>query len=216
MYGQGDQNNFVDEEKFGRNGFAAKIVVLGDMGVGKTTLVNQYVNGTMSSKYTPTIGASFLTKRIVIDEVRMKLQIWDTAGQERFRTLAPMYYRGASAALLVYDITEYNTFVKIQDWVRELQMNVTTPLVMAVVANKADAMPDCRIPPDEARRYATSIGAFFFETSAVSRQGIEELFTTVAREVNRTLNVNSMTVTEPSVPSPLHHETPSCCQHCAC
>eukprot|EP01103_Thecamoeba_quadrilineata_P017088 TRINITY_DN5927_c0_g1_i1.p1 TRINITY_DN5927_c0_g1~~TRINITY_DN5927_c0_g1_i1.p1 ORF type:complete len:136 (-),score=12.40 TRINITY_DN5927_c0_g1_i1:24-431(-) len=118
MYGQGDQNNFVDEEKFGRNGFAAKIVVLGDMGVGKTTLVNQYVNGTMSSKYTPTIGASFLTKRIVIDEVRMKLQIWDTAGQERFRTLAPMYYRGASAALLVYDITEYNTFVKIQDWVR--------------------------------------------------------------------------------------------------
>eukprot|EP01119_Soliformovum_irregulare_P009549 TRINITY_DN2296_c0_g1_i1.p1 TRINITY_DN2296_c0_g1~~TRINITY_DN2296_c0_g1_i1.p1 ORF type:complete len:127 (-),score=9.52 TRINITY_DN2296_c0_g1_i1:442-822(-) len=102
----------------------AKIVILGDTGVGKTSIVLQYVENRFSPISSPTIGASFLSKTLWITNSRIRLQLWDTAGQERFRSLAPMYYRGAAAALLVYDVTSPETFKKVKEWVRELKTNV--------------------------------------------------------------------------------------------
>eukprot|EP01101_Sappina_pedata_P013139 TRINITY_DN9430_c0_g1_i1.p1 TRINITY_DN9430_c0_g1~~TRINITY_DN9430_c0_g1_i1.p1 ORF type:complete len:223 (+),score=53.00 TRINITY_DN9430_c0_g1_i1:85-753(+) len=164
--------------------FDAKIVVLGDTGVGKTSMSLRYVQDLFPDTTNPTVGASFLTKRIVIDDTKMKLQIWDTAGQERFRTLAPMYYRGACAAILVYDITCEESFVKVQDWIQELRANVTTPLVLALVGNKVDLESQREIPSDDAQTYANEIGALFFESSARTCQGIEPLFFGVAKKVN--------------------------------
>ncbi|XP_068622363.1 uncharacterized protein [Battus philenor] len=99
----------------------AKIVVLGSQGVGKTSLVVRYIGKMFSKHISPTIGASFFTCNINLQEARVKLQVWDTAGQERFRSMAPMYYRNANAALLVFDITSVASFAAIKSWVKELQ-----------------------------------------------------------------------------------------------
>mmetsp|Transcript_34728 Transcript_34728/g.87317 ORF Transcript_34728/g.87317 Transcript_34728/m.87317 type:complete len:112 (-) Transcript_34728:598-933(-) len=96
----------------------AKVVIIGDTCVGKTCIARRFVSGQCEMQTGSTIGASFLTKRLYVDDVKMKLQIWDTAGQERFRSMVPMYYRGASAALLVYDVTEPESFESIKDWAK--------------------------------------------------------------------------------------------------
>lgn len=101
-------------------------------------MVVRYVGKKFSPHISPTIGASFFTCKINIDTTRVKLQVWDTAGQERFKSMTPMYYRHANAALLVFDITQPSTFESIKVWVKELQRNVEESLVICVVGNKID------------------------------------------------------------------------------
>jgi len=163
--------------------FDAKIVLLGHTGVGKTSVALRYVQDVFSDRSSPTIGASFLAKRIVLDDAKIKLQIWDTAGQERFRSLAPMYYRGACAAILVYEINAYESFEKIQDWVNELKTNVREEIVLAIVGNKVDLEHQRTVSVEEAKQYAKEIGALFTETSAKSGAGIETLFANIAAQL---------------------------------
>lgn len=98
------------------------------------------------------------------------LQVWDTAGQERFKAMAPLYYRNANAALLVFDLTQYNSFVEIKSWVQELQRNVQEPMVLSLVGNKLDLEEKRAVSREEAALYATSIGGNYFETSALQDQ----------------------------------------------
>eukprot|EP01118_Nematostelium_gracile_P000785 TRINITY_DN10791_c0_g1_i1.p1 TRINITY_DN10791_c0_g1~~TRINITY_DN10791_c0_g1_i1.p1 ORF type:complete len:223 (-),score=40.43 TRINITY_DN10791_c0_g1_i1:17-685(-) len=158
----------------------AKLVVLGDTGVGKTSIVLQYVENRFNVMSSPTIGASFLSKTLWVDGVRCRLQLWDTAGQERFRSLAPMYYRGAAAAILVYDVTNAESFRKVKEWVKELRTNVFEDIILVLVGNQIDKnFP--KVTKEEAIDYATSINALFFETSAKKAIGIEELFLEIAK-----------------------------------
>lgn len=123
----------------------AKVVILGAQGVGKTSLVHRYTSGQFTASSVPsTIGASFLTKKLVIDDVKCRLQIWDTAGQERFRSMAPMYYRGSHAAIIVYDVTCYESFADVQTWIEELRRNMGGDLVIHIVGSKADLAPFAR------------------------------------------------------------------------
>eukprot|EP01136_Pigoraptor_vietnamica_P000596 Opistho-1_new@26100 len=161
----------------------AKVVVLGAQGVGKTSLVVRFVKGSYSNDITSTIGASFMTKKMTTDHCKVRLQIWDTAGQERFRSMAPMYYRGANAALLVYDITSEPSFEDMKSWVLELRKSVESDVVLCVVGNKADLEDARRVPTAVARKYAEEIGALFCETSAKSDNGVEPMFTEVARKL---------------------------------
>jgi len=161
----------------------AKVVLLGDSGVGKTSLAVRYVQETFSSKLVPTIGASFLTKRVTMDNFKVKLQLWDTAGQERFRSLAPMCYRGASAAVLVYDITSEASFTKVQDWVTELRNNVPEDIILCIVGNKADLEPQRKVPLPNASDYAASIGAVYFESSAKSNTCVDGIFNEIVRRL---------------------------------
>lgn len=161
----------------------AKVVVLGSQGVGKTSVVIRYVGGMFSKAVSPTIGASFFTYKMTLDGYRVKLQVWDTAGQERFRSMAPMYYRKANAAMLVYDITSLESFYDIKDWVKELKKNVDTPIVMCLLGNKADLDTARKVPKDEAAEYAASIEALFFETSALKNTGIEDAFLQVSKQL---------------------------------
>ncbi|XP_052813550.1 ras-related protein Rab-22A-like [Mya arenaria] len=154
----------------------AKVVVLGSQGVGKTSVVIRYVGGMFSKAVSPTIGASFFTYKLTVDDYRVKLQVWDTAGQERFRSMAPMYYRKANAAMLIYDITSSDTFYDIKDWVSELKRNVDTPIILCLVGNKCDLVDSRQVNVTDAQEYADSIGALFFETSALKNTGIEEAF----------------------------------------
>lgn len=159
----------------------AKIVVLGSQGVGKTSLVVRYIGKMFSKHISPTIGASFFTCNINLDNSRVKLQVWDTAGQERFRSMAPMYYRNANAALLVFDITSLNSFTAIKGWVKELQNNVPEAMVLSVVGNKSDLEELRAVSASEASQFAASIGAHYCETSALHDQhGIDQVFLNTA------------------------------------
>ncbi|XP_013135999.1 PREDICTED: ras-related protein RABF2b-like isoform X2 [Papilio polytes] len=158
----------------------AKIVVLGSQGVGKTSLVVRYIGKMFSRHISPTIGASFFTCNINLAEARVKLQVWDTAGQERFRSMAPMYYRNANAALLVFDITCRASFAAVKGWVKELQSNAAGPLVLALVGNKADLAAARAVPATDAARYAAALGAPYTETSALHDQGIDHVFVSTA------------------------------------
>jgi small GTP-binding protein len=148
-----------------------KVVILGASGVGKTCVGLRFVKDQFVTYTASTIGASFLVKELVVNGQRVTLQIWDTAGQERFRSMAPLYYRGAVAAILVFSITDDGSFEKMKEWVRELQANVDEPLVLAIAANKADLVDQRVVSADAATQYAASIGALVFETSAKSSQG---------------------------------------------
>jgi len=161
----------------------AKIVLLGDTGVGKTSIALRFTQDTFQTRTNPTIGASFLMKNMVIDEKKIKLQIWDTAGQERFKSLAPMYYRGASAALLIYDVTSASSFNKVKDWVNELRVNVPEDIIMVVVGNKLDRVKHRQLKPETGQEYARSVGASFIETSAKTKEGIEEVFRDIANRL---------------------------------
>ncbi|XP_001361028.1 vacuolar protein sorting-associated protein 21 isoform X1 [Drosophila miranda] len=163
-------------------GIEGKVVVLGSRGVGKTRLVIRYIKNTLhrSESEVPTIAVSFFTCNIILDEVKIKLQIWDTAGQERYRAVAPMYYRNANAAILVFDLTQYKTFTEIKSWIQELHRNVQDPMILTLVGNKMDMQAQRAVSRDEAFLFATSIGATYFETSTETDQGLEQVFLSTA------------------------------------
>ena len=153
-----------------------KLVLLGDSGVGKTSIVTQYVSGSMPSTVKPTIGAAFVTKEMVFDNQKIELLIWDTAGQEVYRGLAPMYYRSALIAIIVYDVTRQQTFDAISYWIKELQNNVDGDIVILVCGNKIDLEGQKAIDSAKAQASADANGALFAETSAQTGTGVERMF----------------------------------------
>jgi len=169
-----------------------KVVMLGSQGVGKTSLIGRYLGNIEHAS--PTIGASFFTCKINLDDVRIKLQVWDTAGQERFRSMAPMYYRNANAAMLVFDLTQYNTFAAIKGWVKELQQNVEETMVLALIGNKSD-LQQRQVDGEEGRKYATTIGATYHEISVLHNEGVENVFLAIAASLRRMLDNNDMNTT---------------------
>lgn len=158
----------------------SKLVLLGEMGSGKTSLVQRFVRGQYFENQESTIGASFFTK--TIPEKHVKFEIWDTAGQERYHSLAPMYYRGAAAAIVVYDITHPASFERAKKWVWELRQNVQNPnLIIALVGNKVDLADEARqVPEADARTYAAETGLCFWEASAKADINVAALFDEVA------------------------------------
>ncbi|KAL8650073.1 MAG: hypothetical protein Q9221_008326 [Calogaya cf. arnoldii] len=117
---------------------SVKLVLLGEAAVGKSSLVLRFVNNDFQENKEPTIGAAFLTQKCNLPHRTIKFEIWDTAGQERFASLAPMYYRNAQSALVVYDITKPTSLVKARHWVAELQRQASPGIVIALVGNKSD------------------------------------------------------------------------------
>eukprot|EP01099_Mayorella_cantabrigiensis_P007637 TRINITY_DN685_c0_g1_i1.p1 TRINITY_DN685_c0_g1~~TRINITY_DN685_c0_g1_i1.p1 ORF type:complete len:208 (-),score=44.27 TRINITY_DN685_c0_g1_i1:27-650(-) len=194
----------------------AKVVLLGNAGVGKTSLALRYVQDVYQVDQTSTIGASFMTKRIYVDSQNIKLQIWDTAGQERFRSMAPMYYRSAAIAILVYDITSRESFDSVKGWYRELNDRYSGGIVVGIAGNKEDLPPEYRqVTAKEAQDYADSIDAIFFETSAKADTGIKEMFTAICRRLlkkQELLNDSKAQVGETTnLEQPKNNNNKSCC-----
>ncbi|KAJ5944093.1 hypothetical protein N7516_004261 [Penicillium verrucosum] len=121
---------------------SVKLVLLGEAAVGKSSLVLRFVNDDFQENKEPTIGAAFLTQKCSLPTRTIKFEIWDTAGQERFASLAPMYYRNAQAALVVYDVTKPSSLTKAKHWVAELQRQASPGIVIALVGNKLDLTND--------------------------------------------------------------------------
>ncbi|XP_027622338.1 ras-related protein Rab-31 [Tupaia chinensis] len=154
-----------------------------DTGVGKSSIVCRFVQDHFDHNISPTIGASFMTKTVPCGNELHKFLIWDTAGQERFHSLAPMYYRGSAAAVIVYDITKQDSFHTLKKWVKELKEHGPENIVMAIAGNKCDLSDIREVPLKDAKEYAESIGAIVVETSAKNAINIEELFQGISRQI---------------------------------
>ena len=170
-----------------------KVVLLGESAVGKSSLVLRFVKREFHEFQESTIGAAFLTQTVTIDDTTVKFEIWDTAGQERYHSLAPMYYRGAQAALIVYDITSKDSFLKAQNWVRELQRQANSTIVIALVGNKLDLASKRSVEHNEAKLFADENNLLFMETSAKTAVNVVEVFTAIATRLPRNENENHQT-----------------------
>ena len=159
-------------------GDSVKIVLLGDSGVGKTSIITRYINGKLPEVSKPTVGAAFITKQEVINGKSMELRIWDTAGQEVYRGLAPMYYRSAQVAIVVFDVSNKASYESVEFWVKELQKNVNQIPCITICGNKIDTEEERVIFPAEAKKFAIDNGAIYCEASAKDGTGITQLFTT--------------------------------------
>lgn len=187
---------------------SVKLVLLGEAAVGKSSLVLRFVNNDFQPNKEPTIGAAFLTQKCQLPNRTIKFEIWDTAGQERFASLAPMYYRNAQSALVVYDITKPSSLVKAKHWVAELQRQASPGIVIALVGNKLDLCEDDapeaeaaeaeseaveeesssarKVSIKEAKGYADEENLLFFETSAKTGHNVSEVFTAIANAIPET------------------------------
>ena len=171
-----------------------KVVVIGDTAVGKTSISARFVKDEFHEFSESTIGAAFLTKTIN----DTKFEIWDTAGQERYRSLTPMYYRGAGASLIVFDITDKNSFDNAKSWIKEIQEKARENCIIILVGNKCD-LDNRVISYDIANQYAEDNGIFYIETSAKNNINIENVFEIIdsnSKLDNNYKNENIFTTTD--------------------
>ena len=164
-----------------------KVIILGDSGVGKTSLMNQYVNKRFSAAYKATIGADFLTREVVVDDRLVTMQLWDTAGQERFQSLGVAFYRGADCCVLVYDVNNPRSFETLDSWRDEflIQASPHDPdnFPFVVLGNKVDVEESKRVVSQKrAMAWCQSKGNIpYFETSAKDAINVEQAFQTIAK-----------------------------------
>lgn len=161
-----------------------KVLLLGDAGVGKTALLNQFVNRDFGGLYKPTIGSDFKSRQVEIDGQFITLQIWDTAGQERFRSLGSTYYRGTDCCVFVYDVTRPATFKNVEMWQRSFLDQVgdvkKEAISFLLIGNKVD-LPDRKVDMGSARAWAESQGMLFFEASAKTAENVTSAFEQLAQ-----------------------------------
>eukprot|EP01061_Rhynchopus_euleeides_P039668 TRINITY_DN68056_c0_g1_i1.p1 TRINITY_DN68056_c0_g1~~TRINITY_DN68056_c0_g1_i1.p1 ORF type:complete len:211 (+),score=52.22 TRINITY_DN68056_c0_g1_i1:119-751(+) len=166
-----------------------KVVLLGETGVGKSSIVFRLLHDEFMEQQKSTVGASFLHYSVPLQDCLVNLDIWDTAGQERYRGLAKMYYRGASAAIVVYDITSSGSFERAKEWVTELneQCGTDQNLVVVLAGNKLDLVeeePSCRrVLLHDVQQYAQEHSIYAIETSAKESSNVEELFVRLAHQL---------------------------------
>lgn len=197
-----------------------KLVLLGESSVGKSSLVLRFVKGQFHEFQESTIGAAFLTQTVQIDDTTVKFEIWDTAGQERYHSLAPMYYRGAQAAIVVYDISNKETFQKAQTWIKELQRQANPNIVIALAGNKLDLANKRAVSYEEAKQYADETSLLFMETSAKTAANVMDIFTSIAKklpknESNESGNMGRGTNRNLNLPQPDDPRSGSSCSACS-
>ncbi|XP_059615314.1 ras-related protein Rab-37 isoform X3 [Phlebotomus argentipes] len=161
-----------------------KTILLGDSGVGKTSLLVQYNFGEFKpGAFSATVGIALTNKIVTVDQVRVKLQIWDTAGQERFRSVTHAYYRDAHALLLLYDVTNKVTFDNTRAWLVEIREYAQEDVVIMLLGNKSDCGAEREVKKEEGERLAREYNVGFLETSAKTGLNVDLAFLAVARQL---------------------------------
>lgn len=162
--------------------YIVKVLIIGNTKVGKSSIVLRFSDEKFEPSFITTIGVDFRTKVLNIDDESIKLYVWDTAGQERFRTITTAYYRNAMGVLLVYDITDIESFEGCQRWLKNIQTHASEDIVIVLVGNKADFEDQRVISYDQGSSLAEKIGCAFFETSAKTGVNVAEAFETLTKQ----------------------------------
>ena len=172
-----------------------KIVLIGESGVGKTSIISQFIEQIFQEDQQSTIGGTFSTKTIKCGNGKiLKLEIWDTAGQERYRSVTKMFYKDANAAILVYDITSKYSYEELKKyWVEQVLDSAPQDIILAIIANKYDLFEKEQVDEEEAREFAAKINAFYAVTSAKNNCGVNDLFLQIAKKYSGS---NSATIIE--------------------
>jgi len=160
-----------------------KLLLIGDSGVGKSCLLLRFADDTYTESYISTIGVDFKIRTIELDGKTIKLQIWDTAGQERFRTITSSYYRGAHGIIVVYDVTDQESFNNVKQWLQEIDRYACENVNKLLVGNKCDLTNKKVVDYTSAKEYADQLGIPFLETSAKNATNVEQAFMTMAAEI---------------------------------
>eukprot|EP00906_Rhabdomonas_costata_P018893 RCo027526 len=168
-----------------------KLLLIGDSGVGKSCLLLRFADDTYTESYISTIGVDFKIRTIELDGKTIKLQIWDTAGQERFRTITSSYYRGAHGIIVVYDVTDMESFNNVRTWLGEIDKYATDNVNKLLVGNKCDLVVKKVVDVNTAKDFADSLGIPFLETSAKNATNVEQAFMTMSGEIKRRVDSQS-------------------------
>nr|CAH7754523.1 unnamed protein product [Callosobruchus chinensis] len=175
-----------------------KILIIGESGVGKSSLLLRFVEDNFDPEQTLTIGVDFKTKKMTIDGNTVKLAIWDTAGQERFRTLTPSYYRDAQGAILVFDVSSYSSFSKLEVWLNELETYSTkSNIVKMIIGNKIDVKDKREVSREDAMRFARKHQTLYIEASAKTKDGVQTAFEELVHKVSNIPQSNTSIVQLP-------------------
>ncbi|KAJ9052283.1 ras GTPase [Entomophthora muscae] len=166
-----------------------KLLLIGDSGVGKSCLLLRFADDTYTESYISTIGVDFVRyfklkiRTIELEGKTVKLQIWDTAGQERFRTITSSYYRGAHGIIVVYDVTDQDSFSNVKQWLQEIERYASEGVSKLLVGNKNDLVDKKVVETDSAKEFADGISVPFLETSAKEATNVEQAFLTMAKQI---------------------------------
>jgi len=162
-----------------------KVVLIGESGVGKTCIINQFMNGKFNADSLATLSAQFFRKNIVFSgDKNITLDIWDTAGQEMFRSLNRIFYSNSKVVVLVYDVTNKKSFDELKNyWWGQIKENCNNNIIIALAANKCDLYEQRQVSDEEGEEFAESLGALFASTSAKNDSGITKLFEDIASRI---------------------------------
>lgn len=157
-----------------------KLVFLGEQSVGKTSLITRFMYDSFDNTYQATIGIDFLSKTMYLEDRTVRLQLWDTAGQERFRSLIPSYIRDSTVAVVVYDITNYNSFQQTSKWIDDVRTERGNDVIIMLVGNKTDLSDKRQVTTEEGEKKSKELNVMFIETSAKAGYNVKQLFRRVA------------------------------------
>lgn len=172
-----------------------KLVFLGEQSVGKTSLITRFMYDSFDNTYQATIGIDFLSKTMYLEDRTVRLQLWDTAGQERFRSLIPSYIRDSTVAVVVYDITNTNSFHQTSKWIDDVRTERGSDVIIMLVGNKTDLSDKRQVSTEEGERKAKELNVMFIETSAKAGYNVKQLFRRVAAALP---GMDSTTESKPS------------------
>ncbi|UXI17602.1 hypothetical protein NH340_JMT03545 [Sarcoptes scabiei] len=195
-----------------------KLLLIGDSGVGKSCLLLRFADDTYTESYISTIGVDFKIRTIELDGKTIKLQIWDTAGQERFRTITSSYYRGAHGIIVVYDVTDMDTFHNVKHWLQEIERYACDNVKKFLIGNKADVTGKKVVDFATAKEFADNLGIPFIETSAKNATNVEQAFLMMASEIKASVGPSDKEVREsvgqtinPGKTTAVNQKSSSCC-----
>ena len=161
-----------------------QILLLGDMAVGKTCLINRYTNGVFKEEYISTVGFDYYTKQEEINNKTVQVKLWDTAGQERFKTLTPSFLRNAEGVIIVFDVTSQDSFDNVKGWINSIKSNLGEKIIpIIIVGNKIDMENMREISKGDGNKTASENGFKYFETSAKTGKGVDEAFKEIVNQI---------------------------------
>lgn len=167
-----------------------KTLIIGDSSVGKSNLLLRFSDNIFHDTFLPTIGVDFKIKSVNVYDKSIKLNIWDTAGQDRFKTITQAYYKGAHGIVVVFDLTERNSFEHVQNWFQEIKKNAGETVVKILVGNKVDLQESRAVQKSEGEALARSLGVLYVETSAKTGENVDSVFMNLSKQIYDTLPEN--------------------------